>query len=168
MLETKGGAFVILRRVIFWKACILFIFDFFADPHSWIPYVHMGFRRDLYIWSLVFNDEHLFFESSTFRERERALSSNLFFLIWFCQVSLLSRFSPKYLTVSREGIGRLFTVTLGQSPCLRVNVVWVDLLLFNLIFHLVYHSESTFKWDCKFLEAINGSLCTDNMTLSSA
>lgn len=34
--------------------------------------VHVGFRRDLFSCNLVFNDENLFFESNTFKHRERA------------------------------------------------------------------------------------------------
>lgn len=64
---------MIFRSIMFWNACILFKLDFFADPHSWIPYV----GRDLHINNLVFTVEKLFFENNIFKDQERALSNSL-------------------------------------------------------------------------------------------
>lgn len=36
--------------------CRMFMFNLLAQPHSWIPYVHMGFNIDLYIRSLLWVD----------------------------------------------------------------------------------------------------------------
>lgn len=86
----------------------------------------------------------------------------------FVWVNLLSRIKPKYFTVSRDGIDILLTEIFGQKPHLRVNVVWTNLLWFNLTSHSLYHSDCRFKWNCKLVEAIIGSLCIDKITLSSA
>jgi len=66
-------------------------------------------------------------------------------MLHFCQGS-----------VSIEKISRLLAVILGHKPCLKVKVVWADLLLFNLILRLAYNLESKFKWDCRFSEKIKG------------
>jgi hypothetical protein len=60
----------IFRSEIFWNAWILYKLDFFADPQSCIPYVHIRFRRDLNISGLVFSIVSLFFESNIFKDRD--------------------------------------------------------------------------------------------------
>lgn len=47
------------------------------------------------------------------RVQKREFRISLFDLICCCQVNILSKVKPKYLTVSDEGIGILFTETRG-------------------------------------------------------
>lgn len=78
-MVENGRAFAIFRIVIFWNDCVLFQFDYLADPHCWIPCVRMGFRRDLNISNFVINVENLFFENYIFKDPERTLCIGLFF-----------------------------------------------------------------------------------------
>ena len=52
-LEANQGADVIIRRVLGWNACIVRIWDGFAQPQIWIAYAHIGCKGDLYIISFV-------------------------------------------------------------------------------------------------------------------
>ena len=153
---------------MFWKTWILFVFDILADPQSCNPYVHIGFRRVLYTSSFVFKLVNLFFVNIVFSDLDRALRINLLALICLFHVNFWSRINPKYLTALSGGIGMLLIETFGHWPCLRVKVVWTDLLWFTFIRHFSYHSDCRFKWDCKLVEAIIGSLWIEKITLSSA
>jgi len=48
LLETYQGAPVIRRQQIFWKAWMVLLFDFLAEPHTITPYAQSGCMRVLY------------------------------------------------------------------------------------------------------------------------
>ena len=88
--------------VIDWNAWNFFRFEFLEAPQSPMPYVIVGRRICLYINNLLSKD---------ILERSRGLSlwslklnEVLFSLMWFAQVSLLSRRKPSYLIESFMGI----------------------------------------------------------------
>jgi hypothetical protein len=139
-----------------------------AVPQNCRPYDQIGFISDLYINNLVFKLEHLLFVIKFLSERKREFKINLFDLICWFQVSLLSSMMPRYFTELDIGIGILSTVTGGQESCLREKVVWTDLLWLSLILHLVYHCESLSRWDCKLAEAVTGFSWIEIIALSSA
>jgi hypothetical protein len=91
--------------------------------------------------SLVSSLVNLFFDKRCLRERERKFKVIRLDRMYCFQVSLLSRVRPRYLTVSDDGIGMLYTDTGGQIPCFSVKVVCADLLWFSFIRHLEYHCE---------------------------
>jgi len=101
----------------------------------------MDFSSDLYMSSLVSSLVNLFFDNRCLRVRKRVLKINLLDLMCCFQVSLLSRVSPKDLTVLDGGIGMLSIDTGGQIPCFSVKVVCTDLLWFSFILHLEYHCQ---------------------------
>jgi hypothetical protein len=41
-VETYRSALVVKRKNLDWNLRIIFVFDGFVQPHSCIPYVHMG------------------------------------------------------------------------------------------------------------------------------
>ena len=47
LLVIYHGELVTFRRVLDWNRCRISILEFEAVPHSWIPYVHMGFIMHL-------------------------------------------------------------------------------------------------------------------------
>jgi len=55
-LLTYRGAFVMSRNVFDWKACNILVLDGLLQPHSSIPYVHIGFILVLYSSSLFSTD----------------------------------------------------------------------------------------------------------------
>jgi hypothetical protein len=58
--ETYHGALVIVRSTFDWSLWITLVFDGLAHPHSWIPYVQIGFNMHLYI-NVLFSRESLDF-----------------------------------------------------------------------------------------------------------
>lgn len=100
------------------------MFEFCLGSFFWLypktsPFDQIGFNSDLFINNLVFKLEHLLFVIKFLSEREREFKINLFDLICWFQVSLLSSMMPRYFTELDIGIGILSTVTGGQKPCLR-------------------------------------------------
>jgi hypothetical protein len=94
-LETYHGALVIRRRTLDWNLWIIFVFDGFAQPHSCIPYVHMGFILHLYSRSLFSMD------NLDLRPQNQDISRSLKFSFWrfvstcFCHVSFWEGYNPK-------------------------------------------------------------------------
>jgi len=58
----------------------------------------------------------------------RLFSDNLFSLIEWAHVSLLSSVRLRYLTIGENGIGAPYRVTSGEEAGLSVKVVWIELL----------------------------------------
>jgi hypothetical protein len=81
---------------------------------------------------------------------------------YLCQVSLLSRCSPRYLTSS------LFIWTEGHGPLRVVNITWIDLDSFAFILHLLNQSWIAIRSVCSFCEVKAGSLFTATTAVSSA
>lgn len=84
------------------------MFDFFVDPHSWIPYNQIGLRRVLYGSSFVLRLIFDCFPISGKSALHLAFSMSRFCLICVAQESLLSSVIPKYLTLEEEGMTLLF------------------------------------------------------------
>jgi len=86
----------------------------------------------------------------------RVLRSKRFLVFVTCslQVSRLSKWRPRYLTVSVCGMVDCLMYNGGQVPFRRVNVICADLV--SLIFsrHLCVHFSIFRKWACMFIEAI--------------
>jgi hypothetical protein len=55
LLETYQGAPVIRQQQIFWKAWMVLLFDFLAEPHITTTYAQSGCMRVLYSNILMFN-----------------------------------------------------------------------------------------------------------------
>jgi hypothetical protein len=62
--ETYHGALV--RSTFDWSLWIILVFDGLAHPHSWIPYVQIGFNLYLYI-EVLFSRESLDFRPKSDR-----------------------------------------------------------------------------------------------------
>jgi hypothetical protein len=78
--------------------------------------------------------------------------------ICLCQVSLLSRYSPRYLAFSVRGSCLVFIWTGGHVSLRVVNVTWIDLDPLALILHFLNQSWIASRSVCSFCEAIAGSL----------
>jgi hypothetical protein len=52
-LDTYQGALTMIHRILDWVVCMSCALDLLAQPHSWMPYVQIGFRTVLYIRSLL-------------------------------------------------------------------------------------------------------------------
>jgi hypothetical protein len=144
------------RRVLDWTTWILFMFVFLAAPHSLIPYVQMGFISSLY--KLIFD---LSFEVLPIvLRRKESLWFSFSLVMWMClaQLSFLSKYNPKYLTVSELGIISLFSDTGGGCCILRVNVVLIDLDSFIFVCHWKYQGESRSKCFWSDVETVVGSV----------
>jgi hypothetical protein len=84
-----------------------------------------------------------------------------------CQVNLLSRCIPRYLTSSSWGSCTFFIWT-GEQVSLRVeNVTWIDLDSLAFIFHFLNQSLIAIKLVCSFCEAMAGSLSVASTAVSS-
>ena len=80
------------------------------------------------------------------------------------QVSLLSRWSPKYRICSTgvSGVSRKDTVGQeGKGLRRRVKVIWWDLSGFILILQFLHHSSIDVMCICSVCDALVGSLYTD-------
>jgi len=114
------------RSVYDLNAWILLILDFLALPHSWRPYVHIGFIRYLYIRSFVFSFVCLL-EINVFSIRKSAFNASLLDLIWCDQLRRQPITTPRYSTVWDVEICILSRTTSEQGGIRRVNIVCVDL-----------------------------------------
>ena len=54
--RSEQGTFVMVQRSFDWYRCITDLLDLLVQPHSAMPYVHMGFSTVLYI-SILFSSE---------------------------------------------------------------------------------------------------------------
>jgi hypothetical protein len=95
-LDTYQGALKMIRRIFDCAVCMSFALDLLAQPHSWMPYVQIGFRTALYIRSLLSMEMCDFFPRSQYRSL--SLCSSCFRFVRMCcfQVSLLSKVNPRY------------------------------------------------------------------------
>jgi hypothetical protein len=71
-----------------------------------------------------------------------------------CQVSLLSRCSPRYLTSSSWESCTLFIWTGGHISLHVVNVMWIDLNSLALILHVLNLSWIESRSVCSFCETV--------------
>jgi hypothetical protein len=85
-----------------------------------------------------------------------------------CQVSLLSRCSPRYLTSSVWGSWTLLMWTGGQVPLRVVNVRCVDVDPLAFILHFASQLCIASKYACSLLESMAGSLSVAITAVSSA
>jgi hypothetical protein len=85
-----------------------------------------------------------------------------------CQVSLLSRCGPRYLTSSSWGSCTLFIRTGGHVSLHVVNVTYIDLDSLAFILHFLNQSWIASRSVCSFCEAMAGSLSTATTAESSA
>ena len=92
--------FVINLSNLDWYHWIISIFEFEAQPHNSIPYVHTGLRIVLYMRILFSNDRGEWLPIIHFISL--ALRSSCFRLAvtWAFQVRRLSKWIPRYLTDS--------------------------------------------------------------------
>jgi len=100
----------------------------------------------------------------------RVLSSKCFliFVTYSLQVRRLSKWRPRYLTVSVCGMADWLMYNGGLVPFRRVNVICADLV--SLIFsrHLRVHCSVFCKWACRFIEAMVGFEWVVMIAVSSA
>jgi hypothetical protein len=75
-----------------------------------------------------------------------------------CQVSLLLRRNPRYLTSSSWGSCTLFVWTGGLASLRVVNVTWTNLDPLAFIFHFYNQFWIAARLVCSFCEAMAGSL----------
>jgi hypothetical protein len=85
-----------------------------------------------------------------------------------CQVTLLSRCSPRYLTSSSWGSCTLFIWTGGHIPLRVVNVTWIDLDSLAFILHYLNQFWIASRSVCSFCEAMAGSVSMATTAVSSA
>jgi hypothetical protein len=78
--------------------------------------------------------------------------------MWCCQVSFLSRCSPRYLTWSSQGSCTLFIWTGEHVPLHVVNVTRTDLRALACILHFWSQICIAKRWVWSFWEATAGSL----------
>jgi len=100
----------------------------------------------------------------------RSISPNCFRFVHMCffQVSLLSRWIPKYLALSATGICWLLIDTGGQVSLLVANVTWVDFVSLILMRHFLNHSSIRCRCLWRLWVAICGSEWEANTAVSSA
>lgn len=97
----------------------------------------------------LFNDSLLLRFKSGFSWISLVLACCAFTVIWFFQLSLVSRFSPRYLTdwlCGVHGIGWLFIWSgVGVENVLNENILADDFVGLSLIFHLTDQSSILFR-----------------------
>ena len=64
--ETYRGASAIDRTILDWRLCRVAILQLLAQPHSSMPYVHMGFIATLYTRTLFSRDNGDFLPKSQY------------------------------------------------------------------------------------------------------
>jgi len=135
-LETYQGALVMDRRIFDCSHWMICIWDGFAQPQSYILYVHTDLGTHLYKRSLFSRESFDLCPRSQYMLRGFRFKYWHFALICVRQVRHWSRCNPRYLTSVCIGIGTLFIATGGQSVCLVANVTCADFAWLILIFHL--------------------------------
>jgi len=91
-----------------------------------------------------------------------------FVATWFFQVRRLSKWSPRYLTVSAWGTTVLLMYTGGQCPHQRVNVMCEDLVSFIFSLHFRVQVSIVRRWSWWLAEANVGSGWVVKMAVSSS
>jgi hypothetical protein len=106
--------------------------------------------------------------------------ASLGFYVVLPKVGFWSRCRPRYFFSVLIWIGTLLMFTREQRTflveCWMLNVIWVDLIGFTLIFHLVNQFCTRLRWWwwwwwwwwCSLSEALAGSVSEDSMAVSSA
>jgi hypothetical protein len=84
-----------------------------------------------------------------------------------CQVSLLSRCGPRYLTCSSRESCKLFIWKAKQVSLRVVNLTWTNLDPLALILHFSNGFRIAARLVCSFCEAMAGLLFVANTTVSS-
>ena len=64
--DTYRGASAIDRSIFDWHLCKMVIFELLAQPHSSMPYVHMGFIATLHTRTLFSRDNGDFMPKSPY------------------------------------------------------------------------------------------------------
>ena len=146
----------------------MILLDLLPQPHSSIPYLHIGLIIALYTSNLFSIDRWDFFPISQFTSFTFKSICFLFLLICSFQFSLQSKCSPRYFTDSVFGMMVWLMLTGGQWPFRRVNVMCVDLDSLTLIFHLRSHFSVLCKCCWRLRDAIVGSAWVTNIAVSSA
>jgi hypothetical protein len=142
------------------------ILDGLAWPHIWIPYDQRGVIIVLYINILFY--KLIEGDNNGWRRCRRVLDCFLFCQVRWAQVSLLSKWTPRYLVIFLIGIYTLFSDSWGHSFLLREKFIWTDFFSLILIFHFLVQLEIWFKWNCISWVAMFGFLFDASMAVSSA
>ena len=95
-------------------------------------------------------------------------ASCLFALMWFAQVSLLSKWKPRYLTFVLCNNTSFPRVTGLQSPLRSVNVICTDFVTLDLICHFCSYSLILSSCICSLDDTLLGSLSLERHAVSSA
>jgi len=126
--DTYRGASAIDRSISDWHLCRMAILELLTQPHSSMPYVHMGFIAILCTRTLFSRDNGDFLPKSQYSYLNFRSICFLFFAMCSLQFSFLSICIPKYLTDGDSGISMLLKKIGGHWFFLNVNVTCVDLL----------------------------------------
>jgi hypothetical protein len=94
------GASTIMRKAFDWKLSRISMFEVEAVPQSFISSVHIGLSIVLYMRSLLLVDSFDLRPSNPYILVRVIPSCFRFAKMCLCQVSLLSRCSPRYFTRS--------------------------------------------------------------------
>ena len=118
--------------------------------------------------SLFSNERRECFPMSQFNSRILRSSFLRFFATWSLQVRRLSKWSPRYLTVSALGTTVWLMYTGGQYPRRRVNVMCEELVSFIFSRHFRVQVSIVRRWPWRLAEANVGSGWVVRMAVSSA
>jgi len=117
--------------------------------------------------SLFSNDRGECFPVNQFISRVLRSRCLRFVVTWFFQVRRLSKWSPKYLTVSAWGTTLWLMYTGGLCPRRRVNVMCEDLVSFIFILHFRVQFSIVHRWSWRLTEAEVGSGWVVKIAMSS-
>ena len=82
--DTYHGASAIDRSILDWHLCRMTILELLTQPHSSMPYVHMGFIATLYTTTLFSRDNGEFLPKSQYSYLE---FRSVFFSFLLCVLS---------------------------------------------------------------------------------
>jgi hypothetical protein len=118
---------------------------------KWKPYPWVVFRKSRLVWVLFY-----IWEICCLYRVLTCVIPNCFRFakICLCQVSLLSRCSPRYFRSSSWGSCTLFIWTERHVSLGVVNVTWINLDSFAFIIHLLKQSWIASRPVCSFCEAM--------------
>jgi hypothetical protein len=133
-VRTKVHWLTIL--VLYSDTAVMSILHFFANPHSWTPYVHAGRSICLYKSSLLYIDSSDRRPSRQYIFRNLVCSSPCFFLICAYHRSLASSAIPRYFAVLAGGILTPLRRIDRWSIFWLVKLIYVDLDPLSLMRHL--------------------------------
>jgi hypothetical protein len=117
-LETYQGASVMDRRIFYCSRWMICVWDGFAQPHSWMPYVHTGLSTHLYKRSLFSRDSLDLRPRSQYMLRNFRFKWRRFILIRVRQVRRWSRCNPRYLTSNCSSIPTM--IATGSSKVWQI------------------------------------------------